>query len=63
MKRVLEVFIFAAAFASVPALAQEYPSRAVREEFSGSPEDFRRFLAQDQANTVKVIKAAQLQAE
>jgi len=33
------------------------------EEFSGSPEDFRRFLAQDQANTVKVIKAAQLQAE
>ena len=33
------------------------------EEFSGSPEDFRRFLAQDQANTVRVIKAAQLQAE
>lgn len=33
------------------------------EEFSGSPEDFRRFLAQDQANTIKVIKAAQLQAE
>ena len=30
MKRVLEVFIFAAAFASVPALAQDYPSRAVR---------------------------------
>jgi tripartite-type tricarboxylate transporter receptor subunit TctC len=33
------------------------------EEFPGSPEDFRRFLAQDQANTVRVIKAAQLQAE
>src|SRR6266705_1994150 len=33
------------------------------EEFSGTPEDFRRFLAQDQANTVRVIKAAQLQAE
>jgi len=33
------------------------------EEFSGSPEDFRRFLAQDQTNTVRVIKAAQLQAE
>ena len=33
------------------------------EEFSGSPEDFRRFLAQDQANTVRVIKAAQLQAD
>ena len=33
------------------------------EVFTGSPEDFRRFLAQDQANTVKVIKAAQLQAE
>jgi len=33
------------------------------EVFTGSPEDFRRFLAQDQANTVKVIKAAQLQPE
>src|SRR2546428_1953039 len=33
------------------------------QEFSGSPEDFRRFLAQDQANTVRVIKAAQLQAD
>ena len=33
------------------------------EVFTGSPEDFRRFLAQDQANTVRVIKAAQLQAE
>src|SRR5258708_6502411 len=33
------------------------------EVFTGSPEDFRKFLAQDQANTVKVIKAAQLQPE
>jgi len=30
------------------------------EVFTGSSEDFRRFLAQDLANTVKVIKAAQL---
>jgi len=33
------------------------------EEFSASPEDFRRFIAQDQANTIKVIQAAKLQAE
>jgi len=33
------------------------------EVFTGSPADFRRFLAQDQANTLKVIKAAQLQPE
>jgi tripartite-type tricarboxylate transporter receptor subunit TctC len=33
------------------------------EVFTGSPEDFRKFLAQDQGNTVKVIKAANLQAE
>jgi tripartite-type tricarboxylate transporter receptor subunit TctC len=33
------------------------------EIFEGTPEDFRKFLVQDQANTVKVIKAAQLQAE
>ena len=33
------------------------------EVFTGSPEDFRKFLAQDQGNTVKVIKAAKLQAE
>src|SRR5262245_30224569 len=32
------------------------------EIFGGSPEDFRKFLAQDQGNTVKVIKAANLQA-
>jgi tripartite-type tricarboxylate transporter receptor subunit TctC len=30
------------------------------EVFTGSAEDFRRFLAQDLGNTVKVIKAAQL---
>jgi tripartite-type tricarboxylate transporter receptor subunit TctC len=33
------------------------------EMFTGSQEDFRRFLARDLANTVKVIKAANLQAE
>jgi len=33
------------------------------EVFTGSPEDFRKFLAHDQGNTVKVIKAANLQAE
>src|SRR5258708_35040654 len=30
MKRVLRMFVFAAAFASVSVLAQEYPTRAVR---------------------------------
>jgi tripartite-type tricarboxylate transporter receptor subunit TctC len=33
------------------------------EVFTGSPEDFRKFLAQDQANTVKVIQAAKLQVD
>ena len=33
------------------------------EIFEGSPEDFRKFLAQDQASTAKVIKAANLQAD
>jgi tripartite-type tricarboxylate transporter receptor subunit TctC len=33
------------------------------EIFEGSPEDFRKFLVQDQANTVKVIQAAKLQAD
>src|SRR5882724_3536189 len=33
------------------------------EVFTGSPEDFRKFLAQDQANTVKVIQAAKLEAD
>lgn len=38
-------------------------ARQGAEVFTGSPEDFRRFLAQDLANTVKVIKAAQLQPD
>jgi tripartite-type tricarboxylate transporter receptor subunit TctC len=33
------------------------------EVFEGSPEDFGKFLAQDQANTVKVLRAAKLQAD
>jgi tripartite-type tricarboxylate transporter receptor subunit TctC len=33
------------------------------EIFAGSPEDFRRFLVQEIDNTVRVIKAAQLQPE
>jgi tripartite-type tricarboxylate transporter receptor subunit TctC len=33
------------------------------EIFEGSPEDFRKFLAQDQASTAKVIKAANLQGD
>jgi len=33
------------------------------EVFEGSPDDFRKFLAQDQASTIKVIKAANLQAD
>jgi tripartite-type tricarboxylate transporter receptor subunit TctC len=33
------------------------------EILEGSPEDFRKFLAQDQASTIKVIKAAKLQAD
>jgi tripartite-type tricarboxylate transporter receptor subunit TctC len=33
------------------------------EVFAGSPEEFRKFLAQEIANTEKVIKAAQLQPE
>jgi tripartite-type tricarboxylate transporter receptor subunit TctC len=33
------------------------------EVFEGSPEDFRKFLAQDQASTARVIKAANLQAD
>ena len=37
MKRVLEVFIFPAAFASVAALAQEYPGRAVRMLVPNAP--------------------------
>jgi tripartite-type tricarboxylate transporter receptor subunit TctC len=33
------------------------------EVFTGSPEDFRRFVQQEFANTAKVMKAAQLQPE
>src|SRR5262245_30011654 len=33
------------------------------EVFEGSPEEFRKFLAQDQASTVRVIQAAKLQAD
>jgi tripartite-type tricarboxylate transporter receptor subunit TctC len=33
------------------------------EVFEGSPEDFRKFIAQDQANTVKVIQAARLKPD
>jgi tripartite-type tricarboxylate transporter receptor subunit TctC len=33
------------------------------EIFEGSPDDFRKFLAQDQASTARVIKAANLQAD
>ncbi len=42
---------------------REELARQGAEVFTGSPEDFRRFLAQDLANTVKVIKAAQLQPD
>ena len=54
-----------AALANTLALAEVRDGLAKQgaEVFSGSPEEFRRFLAQDQANTVKVIKAAQLQPE
>jgi tripartite-type tricarboxylate transporter receptor subunit TctC len=38
-------------------------ARQGAEEFIGSAEDFRRFLARDLANTVQVIKAANLQPE
>jgi putative tricarboxylic transport membrane protein len=38
-------------------------ARQGAEVFTGSPEDFRRFLEQDRANTVKVIKAARLQPD
>jgi tripartite-type tricarboxylate transporter receptor subunit TctC len=53
------------------ALAKTLASHEVRdglakqgaEIFEGSPEDFRKFLAQDQASTARVIKAANLQAD
>jgi putative tricarboxylic transport membrane protein len=54
-----------AALAKTLALAdvKEGLARQGAEEFSGTPEEFRAFLAQDLANTVKVIKAAKLQPE
>jgi putative tricarboxylic transport membrane protein len=38
-------------------------ARQGAEEFTGTPEDFRRFLERDRANTMKVIQAAKLQPE
>jgi tripartite-type tricarboxylate transporter receptor subunit TctC len=54
-----------AALAKTLALAEVKDGLAKQgaEIFEGSPEDFRKFLLQDQANTVKVIKAANLQAD
>jgi putative tricarboxylic transport membrane protein len=54
-----------AALAKTLALAEVRDGLAKQgaEVFEGSPEDFRKFLAQDQANTVKVIQAARLQAD
>jgi tripartite-type tricarboxylate transporter receptor subunit TctC len=53
-----------AALAKTLALAEVRDGLATQgaEVFEGSAEDFRRFLAQDQANTVKAIHAAKLQA-
>ncbi len=54
-----------AALAKTLAVAEvkEGLARQGAEEFTGGPEDFRRFLEQDRANTVKVIQAAKLQPE
>jgi len=54
-----------AALAKTLALAEVKDGLAKQgaEIFEGSPEDFRKFLLQDQANTVKVIKAANLQGD
>jgi putative tricarboxylic transport membrane protein len=38
-------------------------ARQGAEEFTGTPDDFRRFLERDRANTLKVIQAAKLQPE
>jgi tripartite-type tricarboxylate transporter receptor subunit TctC len=38
-------------------------SRQGAEEFTGTPDDFRRFLERDRANTLKVIQAAKLQPD
>ena len=47
---------------AMPEIAEALAKQGA-EVFTGSPEDFRRFLAQDQARTVRVIKAANLQAD
>jgi len=54
-----------AALARVLALAEVREGFAAQgaEIFGGSPEEFRRFLAQEIASTQKVIKAAKLQPE
>ncbi|HMH18223.1 MAG TPA: tripartite tricarboxylate transporter substrate-binding protein [Burkholderiales bacterium] len=54
-----------AALAKTLALAEvkDGLSKQGAEIFEGSPDDFRKFLLQDQANTVKVIKAANLQGD
>ena len=54
-----------AALAKTLALAEVKDGLAKQgaEVFEGSPEDFRKFLAQDQASTAKVIKAANLQPD
>jgi tripartite-type tricarboxylate transporter receptor subunit TctC len=54
-----------AALAKTLAMAEVADGLAKQgaEIFEGSPEDFRKFLAQDQASTVRVIKAAKLQAD
>src|SRR5260221_6722826 len=46
----------------VPA-GKEGLAKQDAEVFEGTPEDFRTFLAQDQANTVRVIQAAKLQGD
>lgn len=54
-----------AALAKTLALAEVKDGLAKQgaEVFEGSPEDFRKFLAQDQASTARVIKAANLQPD
>jgi len=47
---------------ALPEVAEALAKQGA-EVFTGSPEDFRGFLAQDQARTVRVIKAANLQAD
>ena len=47
---------------AMPEIAEALAKQGA-EVFTGSPEDFGKFLAQDQARTVRVIKAANLQAD